>query len=77
MTQISSGSLSLEDDQHALVISYHSTTIMPDAPTTTALHAARSRPLIGDGFGRYKILIVGNSGALLRESIHANKNQNE
>lgn len=32
---------------------------------TTAHSPVRPKPLIGDGTGRYRILIVGNSGALL------------
>ncbi|KAF9653303.1 hypothetical protein BDM02DRAFT_3087445 [Thelephora ganbajun] len=36
---------------------------MPDIPTPiTASPVARLKPLIGDGSGRYRILIVGNSG---------------
>ena len=56
---------SLEDDQHVLITSYHSTAIMSDVPVTAAHPAARSKPLIGDGSGRYRILIIGNSGTLL------------
>ena len=38
---------------------------MLDVPATTMTLAARSKPLIGDGSGRYRILIIGNSGTLL------------
>ena len=57
--------LGLEGNRHAFATSYHSTIIMSDVPTTIALPAARPKPLIGDGSGRYRICIVGNSGALL------------
>ena len=48
---------------------------MSDVPTATALPVARSKPLIGDGSGRYRILIVGNSGTLL--PLWPVKNQSE
>lgn len=65
LTQDASYSSSLEDDRHVLTTLHHSTATMSGIPTTTAPAAARLKPLIGDGFGRYRILIVGNSGTSL------------
>jgi len=37
---------------------------MSEVSKTAALPAVKPKPLIGDGSGRYRILIVGNSGTL-------------
>ena len=57
-----------EDGRRVFPTTYHTVTTMPDVLTATASPSARPKPLIGDGSGRYKILIVGNSGTLLLQT---------